>query len=67
MLIGGAFVDHRTRIQALSRVGRFNDKCLRIQDTSVDEIDKNALAARRGHITAILNKVMGQVSKTKPK
>ena len=39
LLIAATFPDARTRIQTLWRVERFNDKALRIQDTTFDEID----------------------------
>ena len=44
MLICGSFQDEITRNQALLRVGRFGDKCIRIQDSTFREIDlmKNA-------------------------
>ena len=39
MIVGGSFGDRRSRVQGLLRVGRYTDKCHRIQDKAYPEID----------------------------
>ena len=39
MLILGTFPDRTTRLQTLMRVGRYTDKCHRIQDTKFADVD----------------------------
>ena len=38
-------------------MGRFGDKCKRIQDTSVDLIDQNKLSAYKGAVDGALTKI----------
>ena len=40
LVILGTFADTRSRIQTLSRVGRYNDNCSRIQDESFAIVDE---------------------------
>ena len=50
MIIASPFSDQRTRIQGLMRVGRYNEQCLRIQDSLVGTIDLEANCLRKGRI-----------------
>jgi hypothetical protein len=65
MIIGGSFGDRRSRVQGLLRVGRFTDKCCRIQDTTYPEIDQGINAKRKGKIAATLLNLEKLVNKTK--
>ena len=65
MIIGGSFGDRRSRVQGLLRVGRFTDKCCRIQDTTYPEIDQEVNARRKGKIAATLKALEKLVLKTK--
>ena len=58
LLILGSFPDPTTRLQTLKRVGRFTDKCTRVQDTSFPEYDTEKLLKYRGQITGALEKII---------
>ena len=50
MLILGSFSDYRTRNQTLFRVGRFWDKCKRIQDANISHVDLLKQSKYKGSI-----------------
>ena len=45
------------------RVGRFGDKCKRIQDTKFAEIDEEKDAQRKGNIEKTLKKIIADKAK----
>ena len=65
MIIGGSFTGRRSRIQALKRVGRFKDKCFRIQDRAFLEIDATENAIRKGKLEVMISKLDKALAKEK--
>ena len=50
MLVLSPFSNMRIRIQALKRVGRFNDDCKRIQNDEVNQIDARLASSYKGNL-----------------
>ena len=67
MIIGGSFSDPRTKIQTLSRVGRYGDKCLRIKDTSFPLINHSKNSQRKGVISGVLSTISKEIEKANQK
>ena len=65
LIIGGSFPDQRSYVQALMRVGRFNDECLRIQDTTFEAVDRIKNAERKGKIASLSDNVDKHISQKK--
>jgi hypothetical protein len=63
MLILGTFPYSRARTQTLFRVGRFGDKCKRIQDTRFADLDEGKNAEYKGKITKALAKMQKDKAK----
>ena len=57
LIIASPFPDERTRVQALLRVGRHTDKCLRVQSTAVKTIDDKANIERKANIFKAVNAI----------
>ena len=56
LLIAGSFPNKMARTQCLKRVGRFNDKCTRVQDTAFNEYTMNRFD-QKGMVLAALQKI----------
>ena len=63
LFIAAPFGDVRERLQGLLRVGRRGDKCFRIQDTSVKEIDDTISITRQRKMYAAMEEVVKSVTK----
>ena len=63
LFMAAPFGDVRERLQGLLRVGRRGDKCCRIQDTSVKEIDDNISITRKRKMYAAMEEVVKSVQK----
>ena len=63
MLILSSFPDRISCIQVLNRVGRFGDKCVRIRDTTFEEIDGEENARRKGELEALMIKIVALKAK----
>ena len=56
LLIAGSFPNRMARNQCLKRVGRFSDKCTRVQDTTFDEYTMNRFD-QKGMVLAAIEKI----------
>ena len=63
MLILSSFPDRISCIQVLNRVGRLGDKCVRIRDTTFEEIDGEEHARRKGELAALMIKIVALKAK----
>ena len=50
----------------MKRVGRYTDKCIRIQDKAFPEIDLKENATRKGKISEMINKLEKAIKTEKP-
>lgn len=60
LIICSAFSKKRARNQALMRVGRFNDACIRIQDSTVDDVDNMQSALYEGNLKRISKEIAAE-------
>ena len=63
LFIAAPFGDMRERLQGLLRVGRRGDKCCRIQDTSIKEIDDDISITRKAKMYTAMKEVVKSVQK----
>ena len=61
LLIAGSFPNKMARTQCLKRVGRFSDKCTRVQDTTFPEYTMNRFD-QKGLVIVALQKIRGDKS-----